>query len=395
MINKLSKSKRNEFCKEFSNLNSNFKGQGTIEYLVIIAVVIVIALVVVGLVIGIFNSPSQQVSSSSNNLGLSSQVIGITESMIDPEDGNFVIRLLNNSGDVITVSNVSVGDTDIDFSEDLSQGSSKFFRVDTSTVCEEGKILSQDVIVTYVTRDGLVKAEKYPAKVMFDCTPYVIEQANLANQCPVCSSSVYDANAIGSSVLSGYTFFSDSSTKQNGSLVIGSYLHSKQNRCWNATNNPAACSSVDGNTIYQDARKDGNAANFTDLGDSTIKDNFTGLIWQKNSSAKMTWHNALGYCAQLNLGGYAVGSWRLPSNVELITFADYNCSAVSANCSGLYMNSAFTAPSGWGVMANYYGYWSSNTVPSITSFAYAFNSDHGAISYDSKSNSFYGAKCVR
>ncbi|MFA6319632.1 MAG: hypothetical protein WCX66_01770, partial [archaeon] len=90
--------------RESVKLVSNFRAQGTIEYLVIIAVVIVLSLVVVGLVITQIDN-SSQVSSSGNQLGLKSQVIGVTESLIDPNDGNFVVSLLNNSGDVITVSN--------------------------------------------------------------------------------------------------------------------------------------------------------------------------------------------------------------------------------------------------------------------------------------------------
>ena len=43
--------------------------QGTIEYLVVIAVVVVLSLVVVALVINVSSSPSQQISSSSDKLG--------------------------------------------------------------------------------------------------------------------------------------------------------------------------------------------------------------------------------------------------------------------------------------------------------------------------------------
>ena len=78
--------------RESSKLVSNFRAQGTIEYLVIIAVVIVLSLVVVGMIIAQVDS-SQQVSNSSNALGLSTQVIGVTESLVNP-DGNFVISPL-------------------------------------------------------------------------------------------------------------------------------------------------------------------------------------------------------------------------------------------------------------------------------------------------------------
>jgi len=182
---------------------------------VIVAVVIVLSLVVVGLVITQVDS-SQQVSSSSNSLGLSTQVIGVTESLISPSDGNFVVKLLNNSGEFITISNVSVGDRNVAFSEDLAQGSSKLFKVVADSNCTLGKVVSSDVVITYVTVDGLSKVVRYPSKVMFDCSPFVITQANLANQCPSSSCS-YDGNAVVGDVCNSATFYSTSGTKLTGS----------------------------------------------------------------------------------------------------------------------------------------------------------------------------------
>ena len=157
------------------------------------------------------------------------------------------------------------------------------------------------------------------------------------------------------------------------------------------------CSAADGNTIYQDAKKDGNVANFTTVSvpAGTVKDNFTGLIWQQaGTSTKMNWYNALGYCALLDLGSYPVGSWRLPSNVELITFADYNCSGVSANCTGNYININFTQTS-WD--SGVYGYWSSTTTPSMTGNAYVLDSATGSIDGWNSKNTItsYGVRCVR
>ena len=388
-----------EFAERESRLNSSSKAQGTIECLVIIAIVVVISLVVVGLMMQQMDS-SVNVSKTSNKIGDLTQSIGITESLVSPTDQNFVVKLLNNSGSTITISNVQIGDSNVNFSEDLTQAGSKLFKVPNASVCELGKVVSQDVVVTYVTVEGLTKTERYPAEVMFDCSPFVIAQANLANQCPSCGSiPTFDGNASSAQVLRGYSFFSDSSTKQNGSLTIASYLHSKQTRCWNMADAEVACGSADGNTIYQDARTDGNVANFTDLGNGTVRDNFTGLIWQKDYTATMTWYKALGYCAQLDLGGYAVGSWRLPSVVELTTLIDYNCyggAYPDSECSGVYLSSAFPAPSGWGDCdSGYCGFWSSTTVPHSPVSAYNFYSMAGGIQNDAKYYDFIeGTKCV-
>ncbi len=245
-------------------LNSSSKAQGTVEYLVIVSVVIVLSLVVVGLVLTQVDS-SQQVSSSSNALGLSTQVIGVTESLVSPSDGNFVVKLLNNSGDFITVSNVKVGDRNVNFSEDLAQGASKFFRLNPTVACTPGKVVSSSVVITYVTRDGLSKSVTYPAQVMFDCSPYVIEQANLANQCP--SVPTFDGTADVDKVLAGYSFFSDSSTKQMGQLVP-----------LPKTGQTTSYVSYD-DGYYQ--KGSSITPRYVDNGDGTISDRSTNLMWVK------------------------------------------------------------------------------------------------------------------
>lgn len=69
--------------------------------------------------------------------------------------------------------------------------------------------------------------------------------------------------------------------------------------------------------------------------DNTIKDNFTGLIWQKkNKEEAVQWEEAEEYCKTLSLDGYR---WRLPTINELFYLVDirksnpcdkrYGCSA--------------------------------------------------------------------
>lgn len=345
-----------ESSKYFCLNNSCSRAQGTIEYLVVIAVVIVLSLVVVGLVLNQVDN-SQRVSVSGNELGLKSQSIGIVESLIEPNDGNFVVSLLNNSGDVITVSNVSVGDVNVDFSEDLAQGGSRYFVVDAGVVCEEGRVVSEDVVITYVTREGLTKTEKYPVKVMFDCTPYNINQAVLADQCPTCE-------VCGDSV----------------------ELHSGQT------------TSFDSGAL-DDVEQDGTAKSYTDNEDGTVTDNHTGLIWQKNHKEEggtcdsLTWESALTYCSTLANGvdgltdGSSARDWRVPSFVELATLPDMSYPSSS------YLNSVFTQT---GLNSTCYGYWSSTTVPSDTSLAYYFYSYSGFIDVGDKTyDDFYGVRCVR
>jgi hypothetical protein len=345
---------------------------------VIIGVVVVISLVVVGLFSGFFGS-SETVSKSSSKIGVMTQELGVTESLVDPVDGNFVVRLLNNSGGTITVSNVKVGDSNVSFSEDLAQSGSKFFRVDSSVLCEAGKVVSEDVVITYVTPEGLTKTARFNDKVMFDCTPYVIAQANLANQCPPSGggSCTYDGNATSAQVLSGYSFYGTGTTKQNGSLKKYANLGSGQTGCWDVGGTSISCSDasypgMDGN-VY--------GAGYAHVWSSTANtmlDLNTNLRWQKaDNGSTVTWQNALQYCSNLSLDGYASG-WRLPTLNEISGMYNYQ----SGSC--------ITGFSSCNI------YWSSTSVPSYPVDAYLLNTDYGFIVYDYKDTvNYIRARCVR
>ena len=54
---------------------------------------------------------------------------------------------------------------------------------------------------------------------------------------------------------------------------------------------------------------------------NTVKDNYTGLIWQKeDDGVKRNWKDAKRYCRNLSLDGYS--DWRLPTMEELYYLGD-------------------------------------------------------------------------
>ena len=66
-----------------------------------------------------------------------------------------------------------------------------------------------------------------------------------------------------------------------------------------------------------------NPTSYTDGGDGTVRDNVTGLLWQKAIDAttqKLTWDAAKSYCATLTLAGH---TWRLPTRIELLSIVDF------------------------------------------------------------------------
>jgi hypothetical protein len=137
--------------------------QGTIEYLVIIAVVVVISLIIVSLFITIFDSPSQEITDSSSKTGnVAIGGISIVESVIDPA-GDSLIRLSNNSSDAITLTKINVGGVDNNFSEQLVGLDSKVFSLsslNSSCPCASGqKSVKCEVKIIYTTATGVEKTE--------------------------------------------------------------------------------------------------------------------------------------------------------------------------------------------------------------------------------------------
>lgn len=140
------------------------RAQGSIEYLVIIAVIVAISLVVTGLAVAMFKSPASTVSVSSSALG--SRVgggVGITEGVVD-RDGNSIIRLLNNTGNHILISKISVSGIDSNYSGAyLPRGGSATFSLDSlgsTCACVTGETTHTCAFTITITSDtGLAKTQ--------------------------------------------------------------------------------------------------------------------------------------------------------------------------------------------------------------------------------------------
>jgi len=160
-----------------SKTSSDFSAQGTIEYLIIIAVIVVISLIVVGLFVTVFNSPSQEIVDSSSKAGaVAVSGISIVESIID-YDGDSLIRLSNNSSDAITLTKVSVGGVDNNFSEQLVGLDSKVFSLNSlnsNCPCSVGqKSVKCEVKIIYTTATGITQTDyrTINAQCVNDSTP--------------------------------------------------------------------------------------------------------------------------------------------------------------------------------------------------------------------------------
>ena len=79
------------------------------------------------------------------------------------------------------------------------------------------------------------------------------------------------------------------------------------------------CSTIDpGQPGYgQDGHFPSGSLSYTDLGDGSVRDNRTGLVWSKAPDAEaVNWETAITTCSSKR--------WHLPNVVELLSLVDYS-----------------------------------------------------------------------
>ncbi len=72
----------------------------------------------------------------------------------------------------------------------------------------------------------------------------------------------------------------------------------------------------------QDAQVDGTSPSYKDMGDGTVLDLNTGLMWQKTPGEDVNWDDAVSGADDLDLAGY--DDWRLPTIKELYSLMDFS-----------------------------------------------------------------------
>jgi len=171
-----------------------------------------------------------------------------------------------------------------------------------------------------------------------------------------------------------------------------------QQGCFDETGNSISC-----NTTGQDGDIRAGVAwpnpRFTDLGDGSILDELTGLVWLSNGNLMpdrdsgydvegtandgiVSWQTALDYVAKLNAESHlGYQDWRLPNRNELMSLAQLNDanSTVTLQASGLL---------------GYLSYWSSTSQTTAPQFAWSFNVINGFWSIARKTEDRFGAHYV-
>ncbi len=134
-----------------------------------------------------------------------------------------------------------------------------------------------------------------------------------------------------------------------------------------------------------------NPHSYTDFGNGIIRDNVTGLLWQKATAPGITEgvysrQQAVDYCNNLTLGGYT--DWRLPAIKELSMLVD----------SGVTLSSEQPNPT---IDLTYFpgteadNYWSSSLLSGDSGQAWTVDFSFGSVGYDNTSTGFYYVRAVR
>lgn len=151
-------------------------------------------------------------------------------------------------------------------------------------------------------------------------------------------------------------------------------------------------------SVYTIAYNGNEVLNLTDLGEGTIRDNISGLLWQKYHSGRknnasysddvgeldtVSLQNALQYCDSLILASFA--DWRLPNRNELVSLVDYSIPGTSKFDTSIFLGSASSEQM-----------WSSNTRSVTgTTFSLWVNANFGILTTGNATNKNQVNRCVR
>ncbi len=202
------------------------RAQGTIEYLVILAIVVVISLVVVVTVTNFSGQSSVSQSTDKLNDLVGGGVISVVEAVSDFEDVGF-LSLKNNSGGVLTLKSISTSGGGNDYDFPWGPGNKELFDISGLCVCESGQSTKTcNFTFTIITSNGLEK--KYLQTITLKCletpvpnkppiSPVLLDCFNLDDD-PIQICSLQDLNRI--------------REKLNGNYVLLKNIDASETQTW-------------------------------------------------------------------------------------------------------------------------------------------------------------------
>ena len=156
------------------------KGQGTIEYLVILAVIVVISLVVVSLMAS-SAQPAQGISEGVSKLGTRSSSISVVDSTMSP-DGSVYLKLKNQTGESIEIEKIFVEGEEASPDAVIGANSEQGFIIPTSLVCTKGTASTMRIELQFSRGEyGLPGFEDYGGKIIVNCETAAITDPSAIN----------------------------------------------------------------------------------------------------------------------------------------------------------------------------------------------------------------------
>ncbi len=131
------------------------KGQGTIEYLVIIAVIVVMALVVVALISSVGSDSGEIQLKNSRAYWSAQSPLAIIDSKVET-DGTITLIIKNTSASSLSLSadSITFGGENLTITPvDFAPFAEKEVTMDSSFTGSEGDVFSQSLIIEYVVSE--------------------------------------------------------------------------------------------------------------------------------------------------------------------------------------------------------------------------------------------------
>jgi hypothetical protein len=370
------------------------RGQATIEYLVIISVVVVVSLVVVGTITGVISNSGSEFSATTSKTLAASSSIALQDSIYSP-DGNYLLRIQNNLPEVITITQVIIGDKNSTFLESFSQGSSRNFIVTSEESCLLGNKINKTVKIVYTSSAGLSKVQQFPSDIIFSCENYIVRdgvaQASTPQSIvPASEKSVYFSSTADFST-GNWNFFDVTSMRPNTELdwnsldTLKSWKDSNLTRYYkfnnssnigldSTDNNNGTCSTcplwVNGGNVGL-----GGAVNFVsgkgmNIPDVNISGNYSVSFWMHFPMPAWGWTgcrviltgtgNPVMVCTEEKLAVYNNGFYHSPYIVTPLKGWHYITSVGSGSqtsfyVDGVYVSNVNTKISGSNAVINFVG----------------------------------------
>ncbi|MEK6958510.1 MAG: LamG domain-containing protein [archaeon] len=158
--------------------------QGTIEYLVIIAVVVVISLIVVSMIGGMTGS-SGDITKTTSKISSSTQAIAVIDTLA-ATTGQGAFTLRNNTGETITVNSISVDGTPKPINTQMALSDQKTFSVTGLIPCSTNQ-KSYNISITYTSSYGITKTEDLGEQII-SCEDTIA----VAGATQVCGNNLFE-----------------------------------------------------------------------------------------------------------------------------------------------------------------------------------------------------------